>query len=491
MAETSNSAGSGDFYRMGQQSMKTGLSIEAPDTGIADAFEGVATNINKMGGAMAAENKAREKELKEERETAGDKISQAFIEMGPQLKTLGQESYTQAQNEVEALREEMYAAINADDKKAQADINIRLNEMKTRHAGDADSLDTLITTWEADDDGNTPVSTAAMSKADIAIMENFVANKSKRTVYTDDNPPRMMYEFDVPVVDAFGQPKIDAQGDAVMQDPPPRYSLEDLQNKLILKETVNGNKYLELEQTMKETISNGGKPPSKAEMKRRVGEVIPKDKKKIRDWLHGNPAEQYDLDVHGYLTDLVQRDFGTYEKMGIDLTKEEYQYLDKDTPKDGVQADEVPGKFKTDLIDDIMNVKDLNISHDILTDIYAARGLNNVMGVEYQEDDDIAGGFVGNKDYNSSDGDILGMDDFDPNEEDAKKNAAIMDKLAALSDEANLVRYKGMSEEAIAGEIGVDPNKGIYNPKTKQTETVATYIASAIDEKAIGDTSKF
>tara|TARA_R100001463_G_scaffold3206_1_gene13143 strand:+ start:2724 stop:4199 length:1476 start_codon:yes stop_codon:yes gene_type:complete len=464
-----------NFYRIGQQMGPSKL-----DTSTGDILTNIGSQAAAMGKAIAEEKKAEEKKQKEIRNKAGDKISQAFVDMGPQLKQLGQESYTQAQNEVEELRYKMYEAIDAGDSKAQADLMIQLNEIKTRHAGDAEGLTALVETWEPDEDGNRAVSTDAMTGDDVKVMENFIANDSKRTIYEDGV---MKYQWDVPKLDDNGQEILDEEGNPVMETK--TYSLKDLQDKIILKDTVNGNKYLDLEQTMKETISNGGKPPTNAEMKRKVSEVIPRDDKKIRDWLHGNPAEQHDLNVNDYLIDLMNRDFGTFDKLGIDLTKPEYAYLDKDNPKDGVQADEVPQDFKDELIDNVMNVKDLEITHGILTDIYAARGLNNIMGVEYEEGDDIPGGFVGNKNYNTEDDNILGIN-IDQNEQDNKSKALRMEKLQGLSDPAVLMKYKGWTTEAIAKDIGVDPNQGIVNPESGEAETIATYIANATKKRAGG-----
>ena len=143
---TGGSAGSGDFYKMGQQ-----MGPDAMDTSTADALTKIGGQVNTMGMAMAAERKAEEKELKKARNDMGDKVSQAFVEMGDTLSQLPQESYAQAQSEVEALRYKMFEAIDAGDSKAQADLMIQLNQIKSRHAGDADNLDTLVKTWEADE----------------------------------------------------------------------------------------------------------------------------------------------------------------------------------------------------------------------------------------------------------------------------------------------------------------------------------------------------
>ena len=120
-----------------------------------------------------------------------------------------------------------------------------------------------------------------------------------------------------------------------------------------------------------------------------------------------------------------------------------------------------------------MNVKDLEITHGILTDIYAARGLKNIVGEP-------------NKDYNKDkkENNILGLDDFNPNDKEAANRSETLQKLTALDDPANLKQYEGMSIEAIANKIGVDPKGQILNPQTGQMESVSTYIANAANKKA-------
>ena len=473
-----STAGSGDFYKMGQA-----MGPDKLDTGVADIVSGIGKQVSTFGSAMAEERKAEAKKLKEERNVAGDKISQEFTNLSETISQLPQESFNQAQTEVEDLRYKMYECIDAKDTKCQQNTMLELNKIKERHAGDADNLKTFVGSWQKDENGNMPVSTDAMSKDDVDIMTNFLANDSKRTIYKDG---QMFYEWDMDTgeVDNNGEPIMDTQ----------THSLQDLQNKVILKETVNGNKYLDLEGEYKQGIVDGTrKAPTHGEMKRKVGEIIPRDDKAIRDWLHGNPAEQHDLDVNGYLTDLMERDLGTFGAMGIDLTSPEYAHLDKDG-ENGVTADEVPDEIKKQLIDDIMNVKDLEITHGILTDIYAARGLNNIMGVEYADGDDIPGGFIGNKDYNkdNKENNILGMDGFNPNEQDAKNRSETLQKLTALDDPANLKQYEGMTPDAIANKIGIDPKGQILNPNTTppQYESVSTYIANATGKKSSGEEEK-
>ncbi len=457
---TSSSAGSGNFYRLGQQ-----MGPGALDTGTADILTGIGSELNKYGNALATEKKAEEKELKEKRTKAGEKISNAFVDMGPMLKNLGQESYTQAQNEVEALRYQMYEAIDAKDEKRKADLMIQLNEVKARHEGDSESLKTLVETWEADpEDGSYPVSTDAMSKDDLAVMENFVGNESKRVVYSNDQPPKMMYEWEVPVMDDMtGEPSVDEYGEPILETK--SYSIEDLQNKIILKDTVNGTKMLDYGQELKESFAEApDKAPDPATIKTKVGEIIPKDANQIRDWLHGNPAEQPGLDVHSYLIDLVDDNFNTFEKLGVDISQFE------DTNEDGVvDSDDVPRQFKDELISNIMNVKDLQLSHDIITEVYAKYLQYDMIGEP-------------NKDYRpAEDLSILGSN-IDVSANAKTKRTDTLTKLKSLNDPDSEIfeEIKGMSPELIAKHLGFKSiNSKIYNDDTGQLESISNYIGSA------------
>lgn len=472
-----NTAGGsvGDFAKMGRTSMEAELGANAPNTVATDVLSAFGDTASSIGNAMAAETKANEEKLRIARDSAGDKISQAFVEMGPQLKALGQESYTQAQNEVEALREEMFAAINAKDQKAIADINIRLNEMKTRHAGDADNLDTLVETWEADENGHRPVSTAAMTKEDIAVMENFVGNDSKRVVYSEDNPPRMMYEWDVPVMGEDGQPVIGEDGNPITE--PKRYSLQELQDKVILKQTVNGAKVVDYGQELKEAFkANPDNAPDASTIKDKVSQMIPRDSKNIRDWLHGNPAEQPGLNVHKYLVDMIEDNFNTFTKLGVDISQFE------DTDGDGdVDSDDVPREFKDELIKNVMDVKDLEISHGIISEIYAKHLQYDMIGES-------------NKDYRPiSETSILGSN-IDVSAHARAKRMETLTNLQSLGDPSSPIfkEISAMTPKAIAEHLGFESiNSQIFNDETGELESISKYIASATKKEAVGARSKY
>ena len=68
-----NTAGRGNFYRMGQA-----MGPDKLDTSTADIVTNIGKQISTFGSAIAEEKKADAKKLKEERNEAGDKISQEF-----------------------------------------------------------------------------------------------------------------------------------------------------------------------------------------------------------------------------------------------------------------------------------------------------------------------------------------------------------------------------------------------------------------------------
>ena len=456
-------AGTGtNWFNLGKQSMASELGSNRSRE--KSGLDQVQEALSKKANIMAAEDKAVEKEKKTARNDAAQKISQTFVDMGPSLKTLGQESYTQAQNEVEALRNEMFAAIDADDAKAQADINIRLNEIKSRHATDGESLTTLVDSWEGDS-----VSAEAMTAENLKVMENFASNKTKRVIYTDDQPPVMKYQWDtdVPIIDeTTGEQKVDENGSPVFKIE--EFTSEELQDMIITKETENGVKMLDYGQELKEAFQKDDMPDDAA-IKSKIEKIIPRDKSQIRDWLHGNPAEQDGLDVHSYLTDLMANELGTFEKLGIDLTDPQYAEWDVPGSEPGIQVDEIPHKFKTKLIDGVMNVEDLEISHSVMTEIYAKHLQYDAIGKE-------------NEDYRSkNETSILGSN-ADATTEAKAKRAETLTNLQSLGDPTSAIfkEISGLSPEQIAKHLGFDNiNSQIYNEQTGKLESISNYIANA------------
>tara|TARA_R110002020_G_scaffold322908_2_gene538647 strand:+ start:9223 stop:10605 length:1383 start_codon:yes stop_codon:yes gene_type:complete len=350
-----------DWYRLGKDSMGGKLD----SGGAKDPLSGldqVTTALKNRQTVRENEVKAVEKEKKVARNAAGEKINNAFIEMGPTLKSLGQDSYNQCQKEVEVLRNEMFAAIDADDQKTIADINVRMNELKMRHSSDAENLTSFIDSYEEE-----LVSTDAMTDEHQAIHEQFAVNPTKRIVYSEDNPPKLMYEWDIDTGE------LDENNEPVMLTQ--KYSLEDLNDMVVLKDNENGVKVMDYVEEQKQVMADGGRGPDNSAIKKQMRNIVPKDAKQLRDWTYGNPAGADGLDMFEYLMDHPMLDLSTaqYKTLGIE---------DINAPEGIGPEDFVDGQDKKEMIRRIMDVEDPEITRGIVCDVYAAISANNIRGRE-------------------------------------------------------------------------------------------------------------
>lgn len=398
MAGQGSSAGSADFGKIGKQSMQAELSIGAGDSTAMDVIDAIGGVLNTKGAAMNADIKKRYNEKQKSVDEFGKKLELAFIDMGPEMANLGQESYQKANDDVFGLREAWAdceglgepAAI----KKCQADIMVKLNTTKTRHSTDAENAKNLVGLWqgELDEDGNRGESSAdvkAMSDDDAGIMEQFISNKSKRVVYLNEDgsgPGDILnYAWEVPVLDTdknsptFGEQLIDPNtGQPEVETK--MYTNDVLQEMIPIKETVNGEKLQDFIQAEKEKKGKGQTVSDNAALKKTVGDMIPKTKHALRSWAYSNPAAQDYLNVHDYLVDHPILN-GQYEKLGVKDT----------TGPNGVpdgkitQLDFIAMEDKKSIIDKIMNADDVNLSHDILVDIYASCAGNEISGAGNEE----------------------------------------------------------------------------------------------------------
>jgi len=363
-----------DWYRMGEKRMRAELGTSVKGDPLS-GLDKITEALRARQKAKEEETKAIEKEKKTARDEFGQKLNNDFVELGPQLKSLGQDSYNQAQMEVEALRNEMYEAINNDDPKAQADINVRLNELKMRHSADAENLTSFIDSYE-----NELVSTDAMTEEHQLIHKNFATNPTKRVVYSNTNPPKLMYEWDVPVVDqdpqseTYGKQMIDpVTGDPMTE--PKSYTLEQLNDMVVLKDNENGVKVMDYVEEQKQIMADGGRGPDNRAIKKQMREMIPRDPKQLRDWTYGNPAGADGLNIFEYLMDHPMLDLSTvqYKTLGIE---------DINAPGGIGPEDFVDGQDKEEMIRKIMDVEDVDITHSIISDVYATISANNIRGRE-------------------------------------------------------------------------------------------------------------
>ena len=468
MASQGSSAGGSvsDFRKMGKTSMEAELSIGAGDSTAMDVVDAIGGVLNTKGAAMNAEIKKNYNEKQKAVDKFGEDLELAFIDMGPEMANLGQESYQRAQDDVYGLREEFVNC--AGDKRCEADKMVKLNQLKTKHASDAENAKNLVGLWqgELDEDGNRGESSAdvkAMSDDDKGVMEQFVSNKSKRVVYDDEGV--LNYAWEVPVLDTdknsptFGEQLIDPNtGQPEVETK--MYTNDELQEMIPIKETVNGEKLQDFIQAEKEKKGKGQTVSDNAALKKAVGDMIPKTQQALRSWAYSNPAAQYYLNVHEYLVDHPILN-GQYEQLGV-----------KDTtgPKgvpDGkiTHLDFIAMEDKKSIIDKIMNADDVNLSHDILVDIYASVSGNEISG-------------AGNKEYHPERHEL-------PNRtnEEVTKASIQQETLNKLKTGPE----GGETPQEMATRLNIKVGDKFWDPDTKQYVSIQSLYATAGD--AVGSSN--
>ena len=420
MAEASGSSAGGsvsDFRKMGKASMDAGLDIAAGDSSFGDAVSAIGGVLNTKGAAMNADLKAIYKEKQDAVDAFGKDLESTFVDIGPEIENLGQASYQKAQDDVFGLREEFVNC--AGDKRCEADVMVKLNTTKTRHSTDAENAKNLASLWQGELDengvrGESSADVKAMDDDGRSVMEQFATNKSKRVEYLNEDgtgPGDILnYAWEVPVLDpdkdspTFGEQMIDPTTGQPMVETKV-YSNDQLQEMIAIKETANGEKLPDLIQAEKENKGNNQTVSDNAALKKAVGDMIPKTQQALRSWAYSNPAEQDYLDVSKYLIDHPILD-GQYEKLELEdqPTKPNPNYVLGGTEPefigDGIinHEDFIALEDKQSIIDKIMNADDVNLSHEILTDIYASAAGNEISGLPKKEKASDEGG--GNVEYN-------------------------------------------------------------------------------------------
>tara|TARA_R110000824_G_scaffold174961_2_gene353179 strand:- start:1221 stop:2663 length:1443 start_codon:yes stop_codon:yes gene_type:complete len=384
MADASGSSAGGsvsDFSKMGKQSMEAELSMAAGDTGVTDAVGAIGGVLNTKGAAMNAELKATMKKRQDEVDAFGKDIETVFADLGPEAKELGQVSYQKAQDDVYGLRE---AFVNcAGDKRCEGDVMVKLNETKTKHSTDAENQKGLIGLWEGElnEDGTRGESSAdiqAMTPEDQMVMKEFGTNKTKRIEYIDNEEgvSELNHVWEIANPDYISEEETPGENPVITK----QYTNQDLQDMIAIKETANGEKLPDLIQAEKEKKGNNQTVSDNAALKKAVGDMIPKTQQALRSWAYSNPAEQDYLDVSQYLIDHPILN-GQYEKLGVEDT----------TGPNGVpdgkitQLDFIALEDKESIVKKIMNADDVNLSHEILTDIYASVAGNEISGAGNKE----------------------------------------------------------------------------------------------------------
>ena len=472
--DTSNSAGGGkSFYDIGHATTTADL---APSGGVLGGLDNFVNVLKEKQLAAETEEKAIHTQQAKDREQAGKDITLHVQDMDETMKALPASSLQQAQSEVEVLRQEMFAAIDADDPKAIADVNTRLKEIKSRHSSDAEELTTFMDQWDGE-----LVSHAGTRKEDLELMKNFVDknNKSRKTVYKGV-PPVLHYEWDtlvngeqVPMLDANLEPTFNADGTPAYEQE--SVTLAQLNGMIVPSDNANGMGVMDYVENSKTLMKEGKNAPGPAAIRKEMRKIVPTDANQLRDWTYGNPAGADGLDVFGYLMehDLLN---GQYEALGI----EDLNPPEGIGPEDWDSKDNIVGQDKKAMIDAIMNVENPAITHDIISDIYATLSFNNINKIEYNE----ATG-EGNKDYHPERHELLNVPTQKRlDEREQKANQEKLTKLQSLADPEVLKGLGGANTNEIAKKLNLDPNEKILNPKTGEMETIATYIANATKKKA-------
>ena len=448
-----------DFRKMGKQSMEAELSIAAGDTGVTDAVGAIGGVLNTKAAAMNSELKEIYKEKQDAADEFGKKLETAFVDMGPEMENLGQESYQKAQDDVYGLREEFVNC--AGDKKCEGKVMVKLNQTKSRHGTDAENAKNLTGLWQGELDektgirGESSADVKAMTKDDKDVMEQFVSNKSKRVEYLDETgtgPGDILnYKWEIPNPNYISEEETPGVAPVVTKV----YSNEQLQEMIPIKETVNGEKLQDFIQAEKEKKGNGQTVSDNAALKKAVGDMIPKTKQALKSWAYSNPANQDYLNVHNYLVDHPILD-GQYEKLGLEdqPTEPNPNYVEGGSEPefigDGVinHEDFIALEDKDAIITKIMDAEDVNLSHEILTDIYASAAGNEISG-------------AGNEEYNPGRHVLSGIRTTD---ELKKKRKEFFDLIST-----DLSSFESMSESEIIEQAELTPdeveNGFIYNGK--------------------------
>ena len=464
---TTNMNSGTSMYNLGRSMSNSELDNYSGGNGKSGGmYDGGLDQITKAlrDKALVAEtqSKAYEKEKGAERARAGKEITNMFVDMPDQFKSLGPESLTQAQEEVSDLRQRMFAAIDAEDQKEIAAINKELTSIKTRHSGDADGLTTMIGQWEDD-----LVSTAGMTAESMDVFKNFQNNKSKKAVYKDGV---LHYQWQKivdgePVVDTDdnGEPLLDENGQPMYKLE--EYTLEQLNDMIVPSDNVNGMQVMDYVEAQKKVVADGENGPDNAALKKEMRKIIPTDAKALRDWTYGNPAGADDLDIYGYLMD---HDFwdGYEDVLGL-----------KDKNGDGMINDEDwdATQTKESIITAIMDVTDPIATHEIISDIYASISANNIRGKE-------------NKDYHPDRQKLPNA----TNQEEALKDSQLtkLDFLESLKTQDGLLSVKGLNETQIANKFNLTPadlENGIVDENGEMIN-ISTFIADAKDMETQGNT---
>ena len=364
---------------------------------LTDAFEGWDEMTDQLWEVRQAKKEARKeeaKELAEKQELAGTQLSNQIITMAPHLKAMGQDEFQEAQTKVSDMRARMNECIKNKDQECQSAIMIELNELKSTSLTRKDEYESFFSQYD-----NELVDTKAMPPEAVRIHEQFTNNPTRK--YAGDG----QYTWQIldangqptPKWDQFGNMMRDANGQIMFETE--TYSMADIADMSILRDTKNGLALNQLVQNKTE-LQSCGTDVNYRDYREEVKKIIPKDEKQLRSWLYGDPTEKGNFDMRGFLEDHPLLE-GQYKALGVQDIRGKMQWSEELGREievgDGIydENDLIDDDHKAQIIDAIMNVSDLTLVHDIVTNAYATFTHNTIIGNK-------------NKDYHEGDNTKMG-----------------------------------------------------------------------------------
>lgn len=360
--EEETSQPNSNWFNLGRVSMNAELGTKQSNNfNMGDMVGKAADMINTFGSTVADKEKAIHKEKMDKVDAFGDDISTWMVDMGESFSNLPKEAFNQAITECTALRDEYYNAVNTGDTKLQGELMIKMNQVKERHAGDAeaqkDLVDVLTGVLDTETGQRDPATAdfRAMNPEHLELIKNFTTAEDRSITYIGD-PPVLHHTWT----------QVGEDGEEVTM----QKTNKELNDMVVIKQTVNGAKLIDyLSTSTQAKMVEGAKLPSDNSIRSSIDKIIPKKKTELISWFKSNPSEIEEFDAHSYLQDNLSLFQGTLGDLGVE---------DSDSTIDGIQID--PNDMQ-EIIRKIMDCDDPKISREILVEIMADISKSKISGL--------------------------------------------------------------------------------------------------------------
>jgi hypothetical protein len=364
--EEENTKMGSHWFKMGEESMKAGLGAKQSNNFNMGNMVGKAADmINAFGSTVADKEKAIHKEKMDKIDSFGDGISTWMVDMGETFSNLPKEAFNQAITECTTLRDEYYNAVNTGDTKAQGEIMIKMNQVKERHAGDAeaqkDLVDILTGVLDTETGQRDPATAdfRAMNPEHLELIKNFTTAEDRSITYIGD-PPVLHHTWT----------QVSEGGELVAM----KKTNKELNDMVVIKQTVNGTKLIDyLSTATQANMVEGAKMPSDNSIRSSIDKIIPKKKTDLISWFKSNPSEIEEFDAHGYLQDNLANFSGT---LGELKGMETY-----DSDEDASNGIQIAQEDMQKVITMIMDCENPEISRKILVEIMADISKSKIGGL--------------------------------------------------------------------------------------------------------------